>query len=53
MREKDVNTAERTSTFIPCVRCGKKMNRKNFGRISGVIIDECGKHGVWLIQFIF
>jgi Zn-finger nucleic acid-binding protein len=24
------------------------MNRKNFARISGVIIDECGSHGVWL-----
>jgi Zn-finger nucleic acid-binding protein len=24
------------------------MNRKNFRRISGVIIDECGRHGVWL-----
>lgn len=34
--------------YIPCVRCGKLMNRKNFARISGVIIDECGKHGVWL-----
>jgi len=34
--------------YIPCVRCGKMMNRKNFGRISGVIVDECGVHGVWL-----
>lgn len=34
--------------YIPCVRCGKLMNRKNFGKISGVIIDECGSHGVWL-----
>lgn len=34
--------------YIPCVRCGKMMNRKNFARISGVIIDECGNHGVWL-----
>jgi Zn-finger nucleic acid-binding protein len=34
--------------YIPCVRCGKLMNRKNFGKISGVIIDRCGKHGVWL-----
>jgi Zn-finger nucleic acid-binding protein len=34
--------------YIPCVRCRKLMNRKNFGRISGVIIDECGSHGVWL-----
>ncbi len=24
------------------------MNRKNFAHISGIIIDECGSHGVWL-----
>ncbi|NOZ69249.1 MAG: zf-TFIIB domain-containing protein [Deferribacteres bacterium] len=34
--------------YIPCVRCGKLMNRRNFGKISGVIIDRCSKHGVWL-----
>lgn len=34
--------------YIPCVRCGQRMNRKNFSRISGVIIDECRSHGVWL-----
>lgn len=34
--------------YIPCVRCGSLMNKKNFARISGVIIDECGRHGVWL-----
>jgi Zn-finger nucleic acid-binding protein len=34
--------------YIPCVRCGQTMTRKNFGRISGVIIDECVHHGVWL-----
>ncbi len=34
--------------YVPCVRCGKLMNRKNFGRISGVMIDKCGRHGVWL-----
>ena len=34
--------------YIPCVRCHKMMNRKNFARISGVVIDECGRHGVWL-----
>lgn len=37
-----------TIEYIPCVRCGKLMNRKNFAKISGVIIDECGTHGVWL-----
>lgn len=41
---------QKTMEYIPCVRCGKLMNRKNFARISGVIIDECGRHGVWLDQ---
>jgi Zn-finger nucleic acid-binding protein len=34
--------------YIPCVRCGKLMNRRNFGKISGIIIDKCSRHGVWL-----
>jgi len=34
--------------YVPCVRCGRLMNRKNFAKISGVIIDECKPHGVWL-----
>ena len=40
--------AQKQTPYIPCVRCGKLMNRKNFKHISGVLIDECGKHGVWL-----
>ncbi|MBI4697478.1 MAG: zf-TFIIB domain-containing protein [Nitrospirae bacterium] len=34
--------------YIPCVRCSKLMIRKNFRHISGVMIDVCGRHGVWL-----
>ncbi|MBC8413372.1 MAG: zf-TFIIB domain-containing protein [Nitrospira sp.] len=34
--------------YVSCLRCGKLMNRHNFGTISGVIIDKCSKHGVWL-----
>ncbi len=34
--------------YIPCVRCGKLMVMKNFAKISGVILDECGRHGIWL-----
>jgi len=33
--------------YRPCPVCGKIMNRVNFGRSSGVIIDTCSKHGVW------
>jgi len=34
--------------YVPCVRCGRLMNRKNFAKISNVILDECKRHGVWL-----
>jgi Zn-finger nucleic acid-binding protein len=34
--------------YIPWVRCGTLMNRKNFAKISGVIIEECRSHGVWV-----
>ncbi len=33
--------------YRPCPRCGKLMNRRNYGRRSGVIIDSCRAHGVW------
>ena len=34
--------------YRPCVRCGKMMNRVNFARISGVIVDVCKGHGTFL-----
>ncbi|HKO14796.1 MAG TPA: zf-TFIIB domain-containing protein [Gemmatimonadaceae bacterium] len=36
-----------TVHYVPCPICSKIMNRTNFGRISGVIIDTCKPHGVW------
>jgi Zn-finger nucleic acid-binding protein len=30
-----------------CPTCGRMMNRTNYGRISGVILDTCKSHGVW------
>lgn len=35
-------------TYRPCVRCGKMMNRVNFGRMSGSIVDVCRGHGTYL-----
>lgn len=35
-------------TYIKCPVCAKIMNRVNFGVKSGVIIDRCKDHGVWL-----
>lgn len=34
-------------TYIPCPECGSLMNRRNFAGCSGVIVDECRRHGVW------
>jgi Zn-finger nucleic acid-binding protein len=31
-----------------CPRCGKLMNRINFGRMSGTIVDVCRGHGTFL-----
>ena len=34
-------------SYVPCPICKLLMNRSNFARISGVIIDLCKQHGVW------
>jgi Zn-finger nucleic acid-binding protein len=34
-------------SYLRCPECKNMMNRKNFARVSGVIIDLCSRHGVW------
>jgi Zn-finger nucleic acid-binding protein len=34
-------------SYVPCPDCKQLMNRSNFARSSGVIIDMCKQHGVW------
>jgi Zn-finger nucleic acid-binding protein len=34
--------------YRPCPKCGKMMNRQNFGRLSGTIVDTCNSHGTFL-----
>ena len=34
--------------YVKCPVCDKIMNRLNYGRLSGVIIDYCRDHGYWL-----
>ena len=47
-----INNSLRTGdygvTYIKCPICSKIMNRVNFGTKSGVIVDRCKDHGVWL-----
>jgi len=33
--------------YLPCPLCHASMNRVNFGRVSGVVIDVCKLHGTW------
>lgn len=33
--------------YVPCPVCRTLMDRVNFARVSGVIIDVCKSHGVW------
>jgi len=33
--------------YVPCPECLQLMNRINFARCSGVIVDLCKGHGIW------
>jgi Zn-finger nucleic acid-binding protein len=33
--------------YLRCPVCRTMMNRKNFVRVSGVIVDVCRPHGIW------
>ena len=34
--------------YVKCPVCRILMNRVSFGYRSGVVVDRCGKHGIWL-----
>ena len=40
-------TATPTVRYVPCPDCARLMNRVNFGKRSGIIVDSCAKHGTW------
>jgi Zn-finger nucleic acid-binding protein len=52
--------AQQKIQYSPCPQCGQMMNRINFARCSGVIVDVCKGHGTWfdrdelsaIVQFI-
>lgn len=47
-RVPSVATPPDVVRYIPCPQCEKLMNRKNFAQSSGVVLDVCAKHGIWL-----
>lgn len=34
--------------YLACPRCSETMARRNFGRTSGIMVDTCKRHGIWL-----
>lgn len=42
-----VTGAETRIRYVPCPQCRELMNRINFARCSGVIVDVCKGHGTW------
>jgi len=42
--------ADRPARYWPCPECRRLMNRQNFARVSGVIVDTCKGHGAWFNQ---
>ncbi len=34
-------------SYVRCPICRQMINRVNFARISGVIVDVCREHGIW------
>lgn len=42
-----IGNVERNIRYMPCPVCKTLMNRVNFSRCSGVIVDVCARHGTW------
>lgn len=43
-----MGAASHTIVYLKCPVCSTLMNRVNFGAKSGVIVNRCRDHGVWL-----
>ncbi len=47
-RVKGANPMAQRVAYRKCPECDAFMQRRNFRKASGVIIDRCHKHGTWL-----
>jgi Zn-finger nucleic acid-binding protein len=44
---KNAPAPQKGPMYRKCPECGGMMHRRNFGKRSGVIIDQCKDHGMW------
>jgi Zn-finger nucleic acid-binding protein len=47
LAQTDRSVGKSAISYVPCPECSQLMNRANFARCSGVIIDLCKAHGIW------
>ena len=47
LQDVDRSIPQTKVNYVPCPECSQLMNRANFARCSGVIIDLCKQHGIW------
>lgn len=45
---KDRYPKQQKIRYVKCPECRRHMNRVNFGNRSGVVVDQCIVHGIWL-----
>jgi len=47
VRLRPANPLQESVTYVPCPFCSELMLRRNFGKVSGIVVDTCAKHGTW------
>ncbi len=45
---KTVRVPNHEVKYRKCPRCASVMDRRNYGSHSGVVVDECRRHGIYL-----
>lgn len=48
LRRKGGNPMQEKVRYRKCPECKAMMQRRNFRKVSGIIIDTCVEHGTWL-----
>lgn len=44
---KEVAAVQQGPMYVSCPECETTMNRRNFARGAGIIVDVCRSHGTW------
>jgi len=44
---------EKSIRYRDCPVCDEMMTRVNYGKASGIIVEQCTRHGIWLEQRTF